>query len=259
MRPITLVFFLLVALLSACTDSGEPTPTIEVDQRIIFLEQVLNGQLSTPKGKLKSESFYYGPNTLQNRTDFYYNAQGRELLRVGIQDEDTTAVYLNEYLEDGKLDQTGVYSLGPAGFVFTHYFKWFYENNGQTINVMIGRDGNFSQYEQYKLDGQGRKISYRRGSETRFDLHEYLYETDQSTQIIEEHYFQSGMTEPFYRYRYDYDEQNFLIAKSLQLLSPEFRPAFQYKHDEKGNLIEEITNDLYSGTVPTKRKTFDYY
>lgn len=124
---------------------------------------------------------------------------------------------------------------------------------------MIGRDGNFSQHQQYKFDGEGRKISYRRGTETTFDLHEYLYETDKSTQIIEEHYLQSGMTEPLYRYRYDYDEQNLLIAKSLQLLGPEYRPAFQYKHDEKGNLIEEITNDLYHGTVPTERRTFDYY
>ncbi|MFN3999768.1 hypothetical protein [Algoriphagus sp.] len=259
MRPITLVFFLFVALLSACSDPGEPTPIIEVDQRIIFLEQVLNGQLSTPEGKLKSESFYYGPNTLQYRTDFYYDSQGRELLRVGIQDEDTTAVYLNEYLEDGKLDQTGMYSLGPAGFVFTHYFKRFYENNGQTINVLIGRDGNFSQHEQFKLDERGRKISYRRGTETAYDLHEYFYANDQSTQIIEEHYLQSGMTEPFYRYRYDYDEQDLLFAKSLQLLGPEYRPAFEYNYDEKGNLIEEITNDLYFGTLPTERKTFEYY
>lgn len=259
MKICNTVLFYCLAFLAACTDPGDSAPIIEVDERLILLNEVLNGPLNTPAGKLKSESFYYGPNTLQYRTDFYYDSESRELLRVTIQDWDTTAVFLNEYLEIGELDQTGVYTLGPEGYVFTHYLKSFYENNGQTVNVMIGRDGNFSHYQQYKFDEKGRKISYRRGTETSFDLHEYFYENDQSSQIIEEHYLQSGMTEPFYRYRYDYDEQNLLIAKSLQLLGPEFRPAFEYHYDEKGLLREEITNYLYIGTVPTERKTFEYY
>lgn len=254
-RIFILIWF---SFFAGCSDQVEPS--IEpIDERLNLLKNVLSGPLATPVGKLKSEYFYYGPETLLYRTDFYYDTEGRELLRVTIQDWDTTGVFLNEYLADGKLDQTGVYSLGPAGFVFTQYFKRFYENNGQTINVMLGRDGNFSQHQQYKFDDLGRTISYRRGTETVFDLHEYFYDTGQSTQIMEEHYRQSGMTEPFYRYRYDYDDRNLLIAKSLQLLGPEYRPAFEYKYDENGNLIEEITNYLYIGTVPTERKTFEYY
>ena len=253
--------FLLIgfALLSSCADSGEPTTPIQVDERLIFLKAVLNGPLNTPAGMLKSESFYYVPNTLQYRTDFYYDTEGRELLKVTIQNWDTTAVFVNEYLEDGKLDQTGVYSLGPEWYVFTHYFKRFYENNGRTINIMVGRDGNFSQHQLYVLDELGRKISYRRGSETAFDLHEFFYEDELSTRIIEEHYRQSGMTEPLYRYRYDYNEQNLLLAKSLQLLGPEYRPAYEYHYDGQGNLVEEITNNLYFGTQATERKTFEYY
>ena len=253
--------FLLIgfALLSSCSDPGEPTIPIQVDERLILLKEVLNGPLNTPAGMLKSESFYYGPNTLQYRTDFYYDTEGRELLKATIQNWDTTAVFLNEYLEDGKLDQTGVYTLGPEGYVFNHYFKRFYENNGQTINNMKGRDDNFSQHEQYKFDEKGRNISYRRGSETAFDLHEYFYENEESPKIVEEHYRQNGMTEPFYRYRYEYDEQNLLLAKSLQLLGPEYRPAYEYHYDDQGNLVEEITNNLYFGTQATERKTFEYY
>lgn len=248
-----------LAIFVGCTDTEDSTPVIEVDERIVLLGQTLKGPLSTPVGKLKSESFYYGPNTLQYRTDFYYDTQGRELLRVRIQDWDTTGVYLSEYLENGKLDQTGVYTQGPEGYVFNHYFKRFYEDNGRTINVMLGRDGNFSQYEMYRYDEHDRKIIYRRGTETAYDLHEYFYETDQSTQIIAEHYRQSGMSEPFYRYRYDYDDRNLLFAKSLQLLGPEFRPAFEYRYDVNGNVKEEITNYLYIGTVPTERRTYEYY
>lgn len=259
MRLFRTVLLSCLALLAGCTDPGDSTPVIEVDERIVLLRQILNGSLSTPAGKLKNESYYYGPNTLQYRTDFYYDTQGQELLRVTIQDWDTTGVYLNEYLKDGKLDQTAVYVPGPEGFVFAHYFKRFYEDNGQTIHVMVGRDGNFSQHEMYRYDERDRKIIYRRGTETAYDLHEYFYETDQSSRIMEEHYRQSGMTEPFYRYRYDYDDRNLLFAKSLQLLGPEFRPAFEYKYDENGHLIEEITNYLYLGTIPTERKTHEYY
>lgn len=254
-------FLILVSFifLAGCSDPEKPSIPEPVDERFLLLQDVLRGPLVTPAGKLKSESFYYGPETLQYRTDFYYDTEGRDFLRIRIQAGDTTEIFLSEYLENGKLDQTGVFHSGPKAFVFAHYFKRLYENNGQTINVMQERDGNYSQYEQHKIDGQGRKISYRRGTEAAFDLHEYFYETDQSTQIIEEHYRQSGMTEPFYRYRYDYDERNLLLAKSLQLLGPDFRPAFEYKYDGNGNLIEEITNYLYLGTVPTERKTYEYY
>ncbi|OOG78549.1 hypothetical protein [Algoriphagus sp. A40] len=259
MKLFRIFILICFSFLAGCSDLEDPSVQEPTDEQLILLRNVLSGPLDTPDGKLKSESFYYGPETLQYRTDFYYDTQGRELLRVTIPDQDTAGVYLNEYLADGKLDQTVVYIPGPEGFVFVHYFKRFYENNDQTINVMQGRDGNYSQYAHYKFDQHGRKISYRRGTETLFDLHEYYYETGQSTQIMEEHYRQSGMTEPFYRYRYDYDGRNFLIAKSLQLLGPEFRPAFEYGYDENGNLIEEITNYLYLGTVPTERKTFEYY
>ncbi len=260
MRSFINPFLLIgVALLSGCSEPGEPTTPIQVDERLILLKEILNDPLNTPAGKLKSESFYYGPNTLQHRTDFYYDTEGRELLKVTIQNLDTSAVYLNEYLEDGKLDQTGVYTPGPKGYVFTHYFKRFYENNGQTINVMIGRDGNFSQYQQYKFDEKGRKTSYRRGSDTLYSLHKYIYQNEESRQILEEHYFESGTTDPLYRYKFDYKEDGLLKAKLISFLGEFNRIEFEYFYDDKMRLSEEIKNDIRFLSGPIERKTFEYY
>ncbi|MDO8965466.1 hypothetical protein [Algoriphagus sp.] len=259
MRIINSILLICLALLSGCADPGEPTTPIQVDERLILLKEVLNGPLFTPAGMLKSESFYYGPNTLQYRTDFYYDTEGRELLKVTIQNLDTSAVFLNEYLEDGKLNQTGVYSLGPEGFVFTHYFKRFYENSGQTINNMKGRDDNFSQHEQFKFDEKGRKISYRRGSDTLYSLHKYIYQNEQSRQIMEEHYFESGTTDPLYRYKFDYKEDGLLRAKFISFLGEFNRIEFEYFYDDKMRLSEEIKNDIRFLSGPIERKTFEYY
>ncbi len=259
MKSVKCFLIFTLGLVFGCADPEPPVLPESDNKHVALLKEVLNGPLATPVGRLKSESFYYGPNTLQYRTDFYYNEAGQELLKVRIQNGDTTGIYLNEYLEGGKLDQTGVYFPGSEGFIFAHFFKRFYEVGGKTIHIMLEKDDNSYQYEQYNFDGFGRKISYRRGSENAYDLHEYLYENDQSTKIIEEQYRQTGMTEPFYRYRYDYDNNNLLIAKSLQIVVPEYRPAYGYSYNEQGNLKEEITNDLYFGTVATERKTFEYY
>jgi hypothetical protein len=259
MRIINSILLICLALLSGCADPGEPTTPIQVDERLILLKKVLTSPLVTPAGMLKSESFYYGPNTLQYRTDFYYDTEGKELLKVTIQNSDTSAVFLNEYLEDGKLNQTGVYSLGPEGYVFTHYFKRFYENNGRTLNVMKGRDGNFSQHEQYKFDEKGRKISYRRGSDTLYSLHKYIYQNEQSRQIMEEHYFESGTTDPLYRYKFDYKEDGLLMAKFISFLGEFNRIEFEYFYDDKMRLSEEIKNDIRFLSGPIERKTFEYY
>ena len=243
----------------SCTNPEAPVLPEEINENLLALQQALDGQLFTPTGKLKSEYFYYGPQTLQYRTDFYYDSQDREFLRFGIKDGDTVKVDLNYYLPNGKLDKTSVFSSSPSGLIFNFNFQHFYENDGRKIEVMRGINEQFVQYSRFLYDDLGRLISYRRGTDTAFDLHEYLYESETSDHIIGEDYSQSGMSEPFYRYKYEYDANGLLVAKSLQLLGPDFRPAFQYVYDSEGNLIEEITNDLYFGTTPVERKTYEYY
>lgn len=253
------ILFASLTFLAGCTDPGDSDPVIEIDERLILLKEVLNGPLATPDGKLKSESFYYGPETLQYRTDFYYDAEGRDFLRIRIQDGDTTGIYLNEYLDNGKLDQTGVYFAESDGFTFSHYFKWFYENAGQKIKVMSGKDGNFSQYEEYYFDDFDRKISYRRGADTAFSLHKYIYENEQSQQITEEHYFESGSTDLLYSYRYDYSEKGLLQAKFISFFVEFNRTEFEYFYDDKKRLSEEVKNDIRFLSGPIERKTYEYY
>lgn len=253
-------FIALGLLLSfACNDPEIPELPIPINQNLVRLHEVLNKPLATPEGKLKSLSFYSRPQTLQSRTDYYYDEVGRELLKVRIEDVDTTAIYLNEYLKNGELNRVSAFMAGAEGVFFNFDLQLIYEDEGRTVSVWQGREGEFENYERFMYDELGRKISYRRGGDVYFDLHDYFYKDENDRQIREEHYRQGGMVDPFYRYRYDYDERGLLTARSLQVLSIEFRPAFEYKYDLQGRLIEEITNYLYFGTQPIERKTFDYY
>lgn len=246
-------------LLAGCSESEKPSIPEPVDERLLLLGGVLKGPLGAPVGKLKSESVYYGPETLQFRTDFYYDTDGRDFLRIRIQAGDTIELFLNEYLENGKLDQTAVFIPGPEGFVFAHFLKRSYENNGQTINVMKGTDGSYSQYEQYKNDEQGRKISYRRGTDSAFSLYKYIYENGQSRQISEEHCFESGSPDLLYRYRYDYNQDGLLQAKSISFSTEFNRTEFEYFYDDNKRLSEEVQNDIRFLSGPIKRKTYEYY
>jgi len=257
--PKTLLFLYLAVAVS-CADFGESSTPTKMGEKKLLLYKVLNGPLNTPPNKLKSESVYFGPSTLRYRTDYYYDAQEREHLRVTIQDGDTLAVYLNEYLENGKLDQTSVYSSGPKDFVFVHLFKNIYQNNGQLVTIMKGSEDNFSQHEQYTFDELGRKISYRRGKETLYSLHRYIYETDQSNKIYEEHYHESGQTAPLYRYHYTYNGSSLLQAKIISFSNTKGEKAeFEYFYNEEGRLSEELKNDIRFFSGIQERKTFEYY
>ncbi|MDO6437513.1 hypothetical protein Q4534_08855 [Cyclobacterium sp. 1_MG-2023] len=247
------------SLIIACSDPERPELPVPINKNLIRLNEVLNGPLATPEGKLKAEFFYYGPQTLQSRIDFYYDEAGKELLKVRIKDFDTTRVYLNEYLENGALNRTSVFGSGAEGLFFDFDFQRFYEDDGRTIRVEQGRDGKFKEYERFEFDDLGRKITYRRGDDEIFELYEYYYNDEEDRKIREEHFREWGMENPFYRYKYFYNERDLLIARSLKIISPEYRPAFEYKYDSNDRLIEEITNDLYFGTQAVERKIFDYY
>ena len=125
---------------------------------------------------------------------------------------------------------------------------------------MKGRDGNFSEHEQFKFDQQGRKISYRRGNQSTFSLHRFIYESEQSNKIYEEHYFEPEQNEPLYRYFYDYDKDGFLQAKIISFTSTNGdRAEFEYFYDEKGRISEELKNDLRFLSGAIERRTFEYY
>lgn len=254
-------WFLVLALgfLISCTDDISPSDGDPIDENQIALSLALNSELKTPTGRLQSEFYYYGPENLQSRTDYYYDSQDREFLSIRIKENDTTKIELKEYLTNGKLDRSLVFFPGTVNFYFAHFLQYHYEMEGRMVEIYLGSPESMKQYSIYTYDELDRITSYRRGTDTAYDLHEYLYDTESSDLISEELYSQSGMTEPFYRYRYDYNEQNLLTSKSLQLLGPDFRPAFEYYYDNNGKLIEEITNDLYFGTVAVERKTFTYY
>ncbi|MFC5627253.1 hypothetical protein [Algoriphagus winogradskyi] len=254
-----LLYVLAVGILISCESTEPPLIPEILDENVLRLHQVLEGTLVTPAGKLKSEFFYYGPETLQSRTDYYYDTQDRELLKVRIQNGDTTLIELNTYLANGKLDKTSVYIPTPSGFAFRYNFQRYYENESRKIDVIREKEGIFEQYSRYIFDELGRLSTYRRGTEINFDLHEYLYESENSELITGENYSQTGMTGPFYQYKYDYNDKGLLVSKSLKILGPNYRPAFEYDYNAEGKLIEEITNDLNFGTTPTEKKMFEYY
>ncbi|MEB2776729.1 hypothetical protein SYJ56_15495 [Algoriphagus sp. D3-2-R+10] len=255
----TLLNILAVGFLISCTNPEDPIIPETLDENLLKLHQVLAGPLVTPVGKLKSEYFYYGPETLQSRTDYYYDSKERELFTVRIQNGDTTKIDLNIYLANGMLDKTSVFFPTPSGFSFSHNFQRFYENDGKKIIVMSGIEGGYKQYSSYTFDDLGRLSSYKRGTDSNFDLNEYLYESENSEIIVGEYYSQTGMTGPFYHYKYNYNDIGLLVAKSLRIISAEYRPAFEYYYNSEGKLIEEITNDLYFGTTPIERKEYEYY
>jgi len=259
-RYVNKCFIAIGFLLSfACNDPENPELPLPIDENLVRLRNVLEGQLATPEGKLKSESDYFGSRSLKTRTDFYYDELGRELLKVGLYDSDTIGFYLNEYLEDGNLNRTSVFRLGAEGLFFDFEWQRFYEDDGRTIRVELGRDGIFEEYERFEYDDLVRKVTYRRGDDEFYELHEYFYIDENDSLIREEHVRESGMEIPFYRYRYDYNHENLLIAKSTNMFAGEFRSAFEYKYDSQGRLIEEITNGISFGEDPMERKTFVYY
>jgi len=257
----SLLNILAFGFLISCTNPEDPIIPEKLDENLLKLDQVLAKPYETPVGKLKSEYFYYGPGTLefQFRTDYYYDSQERELFTVRIQNGDTTKIDLNIYLANGMLDKTSIFFPTPSGFSFSYNFQRFYENDGKKIDVMSGIEGHFDQYSRYIFDDLGRLSSYRRGTDSNYDLNEYLYESENSEIIVGEYYSQTGMTQPFYNYKYDYNDKGLLVAKSLRIVSAEYRPAYEYYYNSEGKLIEEITNDLYFGTTPVEKKKYEYY
>lgn len=260
MKTVKTPWILGFALVVACSEPESPTALEAIDTSAVALRAALDGPHYTPDGEIKSKSFFYGPETFQHRTDFYYDAQGKILLKVQIgQEDDTTGVFLNEYLENGDLSHTAVYSRDSSGFQLAHLLKRTYVDQGTTVEVFLEKDGVSTQYERFGYDGSARATYYRRGTDSAYSMHEYVYANDSSRQISEELYLERGMTEPFYRYRYDYDSSGLLTAKSLQVVSPGFRPAFEYRYDQEGRLFEEIENDLYFGITRVSRSTYEYY
>tara|TARA_R110001592_G_scaffold300895_1_gene572128 strand:- start:1262 stop:1528 length:267 start_codon:yes stop_codon:yes gene_type:complete len=83
-------------------------------------------------------------------------------------------------------------------------------------------DGIFEEYERFEYDELGREVTYRRGDDEMYELHEYFYIDDNDRLIREEHFREAGMENPFYRYRYLYNERDLLIARSLKIISPEY-------------------------------------
>ena len=194
--------FISFSALIGCADPSDSLPaTTEINKELQFLREVLKESWDTPEGKLKSEMFFLGPNTLQFRTDFYYDLNGKEILKVSTKNEDTLAIYVNEYFGNGKLDQTRVYVRESDKIVFSYYLKRFYENNGLVIHVKKGINGKFFEHEQYTCDELGRKSSYRRGTQRNFALYRFIYENEQSTKVYEEHYFESEQNEPLFSYQ----------------------------------------------------------
>ena len=253
-------WLLSLVLIVACSEPESPSPSDVIDPTGSRLQAVLDGPHYTPEGHLKSESFFYGPETFQHRTDFYYNAEGKILLRVRIgQESDTTGIFLNDYLENGDLSSTAVYFPDSAGFRLAHLLNRTYQDQGKTVEVLLEKNGVSKQYERFGYDASARATYYRRGTDSAYSMHEYVYANDSSHQISEELYLERGMTEPFYRYRYDYDSSGLLTAKSLQVVVSDYRPAFEYRYDQKGRLIEEIENDLYFGVTRISRCTYEYY
>jgi hypothetical protein len=259
-RYVNKCFIAIGFLLSfACNDPENPELPLPIDENLVRLRNVLEGQLATPEGKLKSEFHHDMHRPLETRIDFYYDEIGRELLKVELYDSDTTTFYLNEYLENGNLNRTSVFRLGAEGLFFDFDWQRFYEDDGRTIRVELGRDGVFEEYERFEYDDLGRKVTYRRGDDEMYELHEYFYIDENDSLIREEHFRESGMEIPFYRYRYFYNDRDLLISRSLKIIIPEYRSAFEYKYDLSDRLIEEITNDLYFGTQTVERKIFVYY
>jgi hypothetical protein len=248
------------ALVVACNEPESPSTPEAIDPTKASLQTAIKGSHYTPEGEIKSKSFFYGPETFQHRTDYYYDAEGKILVKVQIGHEnDTTGIFLNEYLENGDLGHTAVYSRDSSGFQLAHLLKRTYEDQGKTVEVLLEKNGVSTQYERFGFDASARATYYRRGTDSAYSMHEYVYANDSSYQISEELYLERGMTEPFYRYRYDYDSSGLLTAKSLEVVSPGFRPAVEYRYDQEGRLIEEIENDLYFGTTRISRSTYEYY
>lgn len=248
------------ALVVACNEPESPSTPEAIDPTKASLQTALNGPHYTPEGEIKSKSFFYGPETFQHRTDFYYDAQGKILLKVQIgQEDDTTGVFLNEYLENGDLSRTAVYFPDSTGFQLDHFLQRTYDDQRKTVEVLLEKNGVSTQYERFGYDASARATYYRRGTDSAYSMHEYVYANDSSREISEELYLEKGMTEPFYRYRYDYDSAGLLAAKSLQVVSTGYRPAFEYRYDQEGRLIEEIENDLYFGITRVSRSTYEYY
>lgn len=59
MKSHYVAFLILISFTVSCSDPEVPDFEIEQDLDLLELEYILNGELLTPLGKLKSKSVYY--------------------------------------------------------------------------------------------------------------------------------------------------------------------------------------------------------
>ncbi|GAB2493055.1 MAG: hypothetical protein EP311_08530 [Cytophagales bacterium] len=260
MKDLLKFSFGLVFMWAGCTNSDDLSPDLEIDEHLILLEQVINGPLFQPAGKLKSELYFYGPQTLQYRRDLYYDVNKREKLSFTIKDSDTVRIVLTEYLEDDRIDQKRVFDRSSAGLFFAFFFKWEYSEENKIHEVLHGKDDVFIPYERFTYNDSGQITSYRRGTESNHNRHEYLYSSDLPNQIEREVYYESGSDFPLRFYDYKYNEQGLLAEKLLNMgLANAGSPEFVYIYNDKNQKIEEVVNDVRFGISPVERRVFEYY
>lgn len=260
MKSLEKYCIILVFFWSGCTNQEDISPEVKVDENLALLEQIISGPLVQPSGMLKSETYYYGPQTLQYRKDYYYDSDEREKVSFTIRENDTIRIVLTEYLEDGRIDQKRVYDQSTSQLFFAFFFKWEYPDGNKIHEVLQGKDDVFVPYERFTFDETGKILSYRRGTESAHNRHEYRYSTDQPDRIAQELYFESGSEFPLRLYDYEYNEQGLLAQKLLNMgTTASGQPEFVYRYNDRLQKIEEIVNEVRFGISPIERRVFEYY
>jgi len=226
---------------------------------LVELKFILNGDLLSPSGKLKSKTVYYQFTT---REEYFYNLSGDPILSISLNEiNDTIAYSINYFDVDHKLISSKIFKNEQRDPQYFNNTTYVYNSANKLASISKGSSEDLTIINEYFYDEQDRLIEVVGPIPGGGEKALFFYESPQSEKVIEEQFFwDKSILQPYYTYKVNYDNEDRLISKTAQKenLGGE-KAGFQYFYTSDGTIAEEKEYDLHFGQQLVRRTVCEYY
>ncbi len=259
MNTKNLFFVLLSISLAGCELGQEIELAAEKPVALDEVKAVLDGELFTPPGKLKSIYYYeFEIERLNHRQDWYYNEHGQEIFTVGIRSaNDTSRVTLHGYNALGNQISERSFEIVDNRYKWFSTKLYFYDDSGKLSQRFDQNPFDKRLVATYHYNDKGLLELVQ------FDSQRYLYDYDDENRVIRFRWVGPiGDDYAIHDYYYRYDNQNRLESKVTGTgIAPgePMKEVFEYFYNEKGQLVEEREYYPEMGYPLRYKKVYEYY